>query len=160
MSRRLGLALLLLCLGCDRVFYAQLKEDSTPEQPVFQTGSNPDFSGQALVYRVTVTGRPRRLTSPDTAGSWRTFWEVVTDSAVKHIGLRELHYGMAPVGMHALVGPVALSPGYVYGCHFACSGLSPAVYFEVTATRKLRPLHPEQWRSLTGQADSTDPAHN
>jgi len=145
-------------LSCDQLFYAQLKEDSSPEQPVFQTGSNPDFSGQALVHRVSVFGRPRTPTSPDTARSWRTFWELALDSGVRHVGLREVTYGLAPVGLHPVVGPESLRAGYVYSCHFACSGLSPTVYFEIALDRKtirvIRPLHAEQWQHVTGLRDS------
>jgi hypothetical protein len=156
-----GLLLALLVaagsVGCDKLFFAELKENSRPEQPVFRIGSNPDFSGVGLVYEISIQGRPKELPpGADTARSWHLFWDVRVDSGHRAAPVSEVTYGAPPVWLHDSRSAESLPAGFIYEVDFHCLGLSPLVYFEIYADaagkRRIRELTQDQWQRLTGPA--------
>jgi hypothetical protein len=141
---------LLIAGTCDRLLYARLQEDTSPDQPAFDIGSAPDYSGRAPAYAVIVTGIAWDSTGrADTVKLWHVFWEMHVDSGRKWIPLASVRYGSAPFYCHTTVGPDSLRAGFVYACDFRCYGLSPTVYFEIvsdkTGRRHIRQMTSEQF---------------
>ena len=120
-------ALLLLSAGCDRLFWTGLSPASTPDRPVFLFGGQPDLSGDAWVYGVEVSGRPRH------ENQWHSFWKIEKDSAVRYVVVHEVPYGSVPEHMSEAAVPESLPSGYVYSMSAGFHGLGRPTYFEITA---------------------------
>jgi hypothetical protein len=145
-----GLLAFALAATCDRIFYARLQEGTPASQPGFDLGNQPDFSGEAQVSYVTVTGTAWDSTGrADTTMPWHVFWEMRADSGRKWLPLASVRYGETPFHAHTVTGPDSLKPGFVYACDVHCYGLCPAVYFEIVQGRSgehaIRELTAEQF---------------
>ncbi len=139
-------ALILLSASCDRLFWTGLGADSTPDRPVFVFGGQPDLSGNAWVYRVEVSGRPRH------ENRWHSFWRIEKDSAVRYVVMHDVPYGFVPEHMTEAAAPESLPPGYLYLMSAGFHGLGRPTRFEIaadsTGARSIRELTEEEFALL------------
>lgn len=147
-------ALCFVASGCDRLFYARLSTESTPEQPVFLFGDRADASGEAWVYGLRVDGRPRRLVPGDTLNPWHTFWQVEKDDGWRYVAVDTVRYGVVPAHCHGVIGPESLPAGRLYVCAGQFHGLGHAVYFEIAAdssgNKTIRELTEDEFLAIIG----------
>jgi hypothetical protein len=141
-----GLAALLLLAGCDRFFYARLSPESTAERPVFEFGSLSDSTGEGWVWRLEVSGRPRK----DTLAQWHTFWHAHLDSGHRYSVVQKAVYGERPAQFSDRVAPESLPAEHIYWLFPGYHGVGEQVYFEIARDslggKTIRELTEDEWQ--------------
>jgi hypothetical protein len=142
----------LLCAGCDRLFWVGVSPDSTPDHPVFLLGNQDDYSGTAWIYSASVSRRPRKLAPGDSLNTWHTCWEIHMDSGFRYLKVHRVDYGIVPKDFHVVSGPETLPAGQLYAFSPTIHGLGMNAYFELyldsAGSKAIRILSEDQFLAI------------